>query len=80
VVVKLNVNKMKNIGIVLLAIGLIITLYTGFTYITREKVVDIGKLEISANKRHRVSWSPFIGIAVMAIGGGVLLYGWKLKR
>jgi hypothetical protein len=71
---------MKILGIVLLAIGLIVTLYTGFSYVTKEKVVDIGKLEISANKRHGVSWSPFLGIAVMAIGGGVLLYGWKLKR
>lgn len=71
---------MKSIGIVLLVIGLIVTLYTGFTYVTREKVVDIGKIEISANKRHGVSWSPFVGIAIMAIGGGVLLYGLKFKR
>jgi hypothetical protein len=71
---------MKNIGIALLAIGLIMTLFTGFTYITRDKVIDLGKIELGVNKRQGISWSPFIGIAVMAIGGGVLLYGWKLKR
>jgi hypothetical protein len=32
-------------------------------------VVDIGQLEITANKRHHLKWSPLIGIAVMGVGG-----------
>ena len=71
---------MKNIAIALLAIGLIMTLFTGFSYVTRDKVFDFGKIELGINKQQGISWSPFIGIAVMAMGGGVLLYGWKLKR
>ena len=38
---------MKTAGIILLVVGLLMTLYTGFTYVTKEKVVDIGELEIS---------------------------------
>jgi len=45
----------KTIGIVIMVIGLVMTLYTGFNYVTREKVVDIGDIEITADKdnRHR---------------------------
>jgi len=68
---------MKKAGIVTIIIGLLLTIITAFTFFTREKVVDIGKVEITANKRHHLSWSPLIGIAVMGIGGIVLLMASK---
>lgn len=68
---------MKNLGIVILVIGLIITIITGFNYVTKEKVVDIGALEISRDKNHSVAWSPIAGVVVMIIGGGILLFGVK---
>ncbi len=67
----------KIIGLAILIIGLLMSLYTGFNYVTREKVVDIGDIEITADKNHTASWSPFIGIGVMVIGGVVFLYGKK---
>lgn len=67
----------KTIGLIIIAIGLIMTLYTGFNYVTREKVVDLGSIEITKDKDHTASWSPFIGIGVMVIGGVVFLYGKK---
>ena len=69
----------KIIGLVIIAIGLVMTLYTGFNYVTKEKVVDIGNIEITADKDHTASWSPFIGIGVMVIGGVVFLYGKRNK-
>lgn len=68
---------MKNLGVGVLVIGLIITLFTGFNFITREKVVDIGDLEITANKNNRLTWSPLLGVAVMAVGGAIILFGKK---
>ena len=53
------------------------TLYTGFNYVTREKVVDIGSVQITRDKEHTASWSPLIGIGVMVIGGVVFLSGKK---
>jgi len=47
----------KIIGLVIIAIGLVMTLYTGFNYVTKEKVVDIGNIEITADKDHTASWS-----------------------
>ena len=67
----------KTIGIVIMVIGLVMTLYTGFNYVTREKVVDIGSIEITADKNNTVTWGPFVGIGVMLIGGTVFLYGRK---
>lgn len=68
---------MKKAGIVILVIGLLITLYTGFNYVTREKIIDLGDVEIMADKNHNVSWSPIIGVVVMAVGAGVYFMGGK---
>lgn len=67
----------KTIGIVIMVIGLVMTLYTGFNYVTREKVLDIGGIEITADKNNTVSWNSFVGVGVIVIGGVVFLYGRK---
>ncbi|MCW9064875.1 MAG: hypothetical protein OQJ78_01160 [Ignavibacteriaceae bacterium] len=67
----------KTIGIIIMAVGLLMTLYTGFNYVTREKVVDIGGIEITADKNNTVDWGPFVGIGVIVIGGVVFLAGRK---
>jgi hypothetical protein len=64
---------MKKAGIFIILIGLALTIFTAFTFFTREKVVDIGQVHITANKPHYISWSPLVGVAVMGIGGVVLL-------
>ena len=61
----------------MIAIGLLITLLGGFNFITKKKIVDIGNLEITTNKNHVMEWSPYIGVAVMVLGIGVVLYGRK---
>lgn len=59
---------MKTAGIFILILGLALTIFTAITFFTKEKVVDLGKLEITANKPHRLNWSPLVGIGVMAVG------------
>jgi len=61
-------RPMKKAGIVIIVIGALLTIFTTVTYFSREKVVDLGELEITANKRHNVNWSPLIGVGVMAVG------------
>lgn len=63
---------MKKIGIITILIGLALTIFTAFTFFTKEKVIDMGKLEITRNKPHHLNWSPIIGIVVMGVGGVVL--------
>jgi hypothetical protein len=40
-------------------------------------LVDLGALEITKDKDHSVNWQPYVGIGIMVIGGGVLLFGRK---
>jgi hypothetical protein len=68
---------MKTAGIILLIVGLAMTLWTGFTYITKENVVDIGDLKITKDEDHNVNWQPYFGVGVMIVGGVVLLMGRK---
>ena len=68
---------MKIAGIVVILIGLGLTIFTAVTYFTKEKVVDIGQLEISKEKPHYVSWTPVLGVVVMGIGGVMLWQGGK---
>ena len=70
---------MKKTGIAILVIGILITIFTGFQFITKEKVVDMGEIQITRDKKHSLAWSPLIGVAVMAVGGGILLFGAKSK-
>jgi len=60
---------MKQTGIIILALG-IITLFTGFKFDTKEKVIDIGGLEVK--NKHNIVWSPEVGIALIVVGGAVL--------
>ena len=67
-----KIKEMKNIGIILILIGLGLTAFSAFTFFTKEKIVDIGPIAITENKPHHLDWSPFIGIAVMGVGGLIL--------
>jgi len=64
---------MKITGIFLVIAGLGLAIFTAFSYFTREKVVEIGALEITRNQPHYLNWSPFIGIAIMVIGAFMVL-------
>ncbi len=71
---------MKTLGIILLIAGLVMTLYTGFTYVTKEKVVDLGELEITADKQHTVNWQPYVGVGMAVVGAGILFLGKKKSK
>jgi len=68
---------MKTIGIAIMIIGLGMTIFTAITFFTREKVVDLGILEVTRNQPHYLNWSPFIGMAIMVVGGFLILQARK---
>ena len=66
---------MKLMGVVLIVIGVIALAYGGISYTRKEKVLDIGPIEATAEKRETVPLPPVLG-AVALVGGVVLLiYG-----
>ena len=66
---------MKTLGIVLLVIGAIMMVFTGFNIVTKEKVVDLGPLEINKEEKTPVYWSPITGGVLMAAGILVMVVG-----
>ncbi len=68
---------MKITGIALLVIGVALTIFTSFKFFTREKVVDIGSVQITRDKPNYLSWSPILGFVVMGIGGVLIWQGSK---
>ncbi|MBK8727791.1 MAG: DUF3185 domain-containing protein [Holophagaceae bacterium] len=69
---------MKLIGLALVVCGVLILAYGGFSYMRREKVVDIGSLHVTAETRRDVPIAPIAGIA--AIVGGIVLVLADAKR
>jgi hypothetical protein len=66
----------KTLGIILTVLGLFGLAWGGFTYTTREKVVDIGPIHATRDQTHNVPLPPIAG-AVALIGGVVLLVAGK---
>jgi hypothetical protein len=64
---------MKNAGFILIALGIVMMLITGFNFVTREKVVDIGDLEIKADVNRHVEWPPILGGVLLVAGVIVVL-------
>jgi uncharacterized membrane protein len=55
------------VGVVLIVLGIIALAYQGFTYTTREKVIDLGPLKASVEKEKTVPVPPILGgLAVVA--------------
>jgi len=65
------------IAIILIAIGVVAFGYQGITYTTREKVVDIGPLEMTADKSRTIPLPPIVGGIALAGGIALLVLGGK---
>jgi flagellar basal body-associated protein FliL len=60
------------IAIILIAVGIVALAYQGITYVTREKVVDIGSVQVTSEKTKTIPLPPIVG-AIALVGGIVLL-------
>jgi hypothetical protein len=67
----------KPIGILLIVIGGIMLIWTGFSYTRKEKVVDAGPIHISADRQESVNWPPYAGGILLLAGIVVLVTGKK---
>lgn len=61
----------KTIGIVLIIIGAVMLVWTGFTYTKKEKIIDAGPIQVSADRQKTVNWPPYLGGLLLA--GGIVI-------
>lgn len=68
---------MRVLAIVLIVAGAVMMIITGVNFATKEKVVDLGKVEINKTNNHPVSWSPIVGVVLIAAGVGAFVVSKK---
>jgi hypothetical protein len=61
------------IGILLIILGVVAFAYQGFTYTTTEKAIDLGPIQVTAEKEHTFPLPPVVG-AIAIVGGIFLLF------
>jgi hypothetical protein len=66
-------NTTKLLAIALIAVGIIAFAYQGINYTSRDKVVDLGPLHVTAERSHTLPLPPIVGAVALA-GGLALLF------
>jgi hypothetical protein len=67
---------MRTLAILLILIGGIMTVFTGFNLVTKKEVADVGPIEINKTEKTPVYWSPVTG-AILLVAGIIVLVASK---
>jgi hypothetical protein len=70
---------MRVFGIILVLLGVVAMAYGGVTYTKREKVLDVGPVEASVDKKERIPLSPVVG-GVAVVAGLALVFAGSRRR
>jgi uncharacterized membrane protein len=73
--VSIDMKPVSVLGFVLIVLGLVALAYQGFTYTTREKVLDIGPIHATAEREKTVPLPPLLGIVAVAAGVALVIVG-----
>jgi hypothetical protein len=66
------------VGIALIVIGVMALAYQGISYTTRERVADIGPVEVTKETKKTIPLSPLLG--GLALAGGVVLVALAARK
>lgn len=66
---------MKKLGIVLIILGIVISVFSGITFKQEESIVEIGDVEITREKEREINWPQWAGVGVVVIGVVIFLTG-----
>ena len=70
---------MRILGYVLIALGVVSLAIGGITYTKREKVLDIGPIQATADRQKTIPLPPLLG-GLALVGGIVLVVAASKKR
>lgn len=63
---------MKALGIILIIVGILMFIFPKITFSHKEKVADVGPLEINKQEKHTIDWPTYAG-GIAAVAGIVIL-------
>jgi uncharacterized membrane protein YidH (DUF202 family) len=63
------------VGIVLILLGVLALVYPKITYTDREKVIDLGPIQATAETKKTIPISPLVGGAAVITGLALILAG-----
>ncbi len=69
---------MKIISIILIILGISMIFINQVEFTQKEKVIDLGSVEVNKNEKKEVSWPLYTGI-IIAAAGVVMLVSSKKK-
>ena len=67
----MRINPIMLVGIALIVLGIVAFAYQGITYTSREKIIDIGPIQATADTQKTIPLSPLLG--GLALVGGIVL-------
>ena len=64
---------MKTLAIVLVILGIVMIFVNQVGFTKKEKVIDLGSVEVNKNERKEIAWPLYAGILVSATGAVILM-------
>lgn len=62
---------MRILGIVLIVVGLLTLALPYVTFTRQEKVLDLGPIQATAEKKERIPVAPIVGVVILLAGAGI---------
>jgi uncharacterized membrane protein HdeD (DUF308 family) len=70
---------MKLVGIILIVLGVLALVYQGIQYTSKEKILDIGSIKLSADTKKTIPLPPIVGAVAIAAGVALIVVDRKKK-
>lgn len=64
------------VGIALILLGIVALSYNRITYTAKEKIVDLGPIEATAEKKKSIPLPPLLGGLLLIAGVGLVAVGY----
>lgn len=68
---------MKILGVILIVAGILMFVFGSVSFTKKEKVMDVGPVEINKNEKKKIEWPGYAGGIAIAAGVIVLVFSRK---
>jgi uncharacterized membrane protein len=73
----MHISSLMLVGIALIVLGIVAFAYQGITYTSREKIIDVGPIQATADTQKTIPLSPLLGGLVLVGGIALVVVGAK---